>query len=744
MSRPSTLADLALVAQSVSRLVHDVVVVPRVHTQPVGPWPTRARARQETEPYGSEHFGASGAAGGSAKRGTDGGTVHGEPEYDAAAETANAPLRATRVPSSRLGRLLHYGSLGAGLAWGSAGEYLRRASGGQSEGAPSVFMSEANVNRLVDKLSTMRGAALKLGQFLSIQDSHMLPPQVEHVMLRVQNSAHYMPAWQLEQVLCAELGDDWRTHFASFDERPFAAASIGQVHTAVLADPFPAQPELAGQRVAVKVQFPGVAESIASDLGNIKWLLMASALLPRGLFLDSSVRTLQRELAEECDYTREAAMGRRFREHLDALPRTRADALAFEVPAVVDALSTRRVLTTEFMAGRPLTHASRLDQTQRDRIAHAVMELSLRELFDWRLMQTDPNWTNFLFHERRGAIQLIDFGATREYSRAFIDLWLALLRAAVAGDADACAHWSVQIGYLTGEESAAMRGAHVRSMLTLGEPFRRDAPAPYPFAHQTITDRVREDIPLMIRERLRPPPPETYSLNRKLSGAFLLCARLGASVNCRDLFHEITSAYPTRAREDGVEGGGGAGESEREAVKGEERGEEEEPTEGAVGRNLVDVWAKQARASLEQQTHDAEAAAHDAEAPPPAEPTDLEPDTATLRRPVEPGYVMVRGIPVPRRPMPPGAEDCCMSGCARCVYDLYTEELQDYKAEMADVHEKLKNAYPPLTAEEWDEGALGQRPSAAGASAVASVEADDDVDPSLKAFMALEKKIKAG
>lgn len=87
-----------------------------------------------------------------------------------------------------------------------------------------------------------------------------------------------------------------------------------------------------------------------------------------------------------------------------------------------------------------------------------------------------------------------------------------------------------------------MREAHVTSMLTLGEPFRHDAPVPYPFANQTITDRVREQIPIMVRERLRPPPPETYSLNRKLSGAFLLCARLRARVNCRDLFEQVTQS----------------------------------------------------------------------------------------------------------------------------------------------------------------------------------------------------------
>lgn len=93
----------------------------------------------------------------------------------------------------------------------------------------------------------------------------------------------------------------------------------------------------------------------------------------------------------------------------------------------------------------------------------------------------------------------------------------------------------------------AMRQAHVDSMLVLGEPFRETAPALYPFEKQTITDRVRSQIPLMLRERHRPPPPETYSLNRKLSGAFLLCARLGARVPCRDLFAEVTRRYPVRS-----------------------------------------------------------------------------------------------------------------------------------------------------------------------------------------------------
>lgn len=452
-------------------------------------------------------------------------------EYDATTANSATPLRAAKVPSSRIARLLHYGSLGAGLAWGAAGSYLRGEPVG---GEGKQFMSDDNVRRLVDKLSTMRGAALKLGQFMSIQDSNLLPEQIEKVMLRVQNSAAYMPQWQMEKVMRQDFGPDWRQSFDSFDDVPFASASIGQVHAATLSAR--STSPLAGQKVAVKVQFPGVRESIGSDLSNLRWLVTASALLPRGLFLDNTIRVMRRELDDECDYEREKAMCSRFGQLLNGKSN-------FSVPRVVDEMCSPRVLTCEMMKGRPLTQAGRFPQEQRNSIARAILELSLKELFTFRLMQTDPNWTNFLFNERTGKIELIDFGATREYSKTFMDDWLCMLRAAISGDREACIHWSEKVGYLTGEEKDSMRNAHLESMIALGEPFRPDAPDPYPFAHQTITNRVRAQIPLMLRERLTPPPEPTYSLNRKLSGAFLLCARLKANVSCRGLLDSVTKDY---------------------------------------------------------------------------------------------------------------------------------------------------------------------------------------------------------
>jgi aarF domain-containing kinase len=429
-------------------------------------------------------------------------------------------MHESKVPSSRLGRLWNYGGLAAGMFGGAVSEGLRRATGSGGEG--SYMLSAGNMDRLVAKLSRMRGAALKLGQMMSFQDSKMLPPAVQQVLQRVQDSADYMPPSQRNKVLADNLGPEWRELFSAFEEKPIAAASIGQVHSATL--------KSTGEKVAVKVQYPGVADSIDSDLSNLTVLLTASRLLPKGLYLDKTIANARTELGWECDYIREAQCVERFRDLLADEKDT------FIVPRIFPEASGKQVLTMEYLDGVGVTKVQNFTQEQKDWIGTQILRLCLREITEFRFMQTDPNWTNFLFNAESNKLELLDFGASREYPEEFISRYSRLLLAASKSDEKTVRDLSIELGYLTGHESKAMLKAHIASVLTLAEPFLTTSPKVYDFRDQTITERVKALIPVMIKERLAPPPEETYSLHRKLSGAFLLCARLGSRVPCRELF----------------------------------------------------------------------------------------------------------------------------------------------------------------------------------------------------------------
>lgn len=433
----------------------------------------------------------------------------------------------SEVPSTRLARIFHYGSLAAGMGIGAARQGIKHYASGSTETltVKSLLLSPANIERMAKKFSKMRGAALKIGQMMSFQDLSILPKEIQQILLRVQNLAHYMPPAQLERVMVGNLGLNWRERsFASFDDVPVAAASIGQVHTAVTDDLTP---------VVVKVQYPGVVDSIDLDLNNLLMLLTASSILPAGLFLDKTIANARTELKWECDYIREAQNLVRFRDMIKDDP-------VFEVPRVFHSLCGEHVLTMERMRGTEIVKGN-WDQETKDWIASNIMRLCLLEIKKYKFMQTDPNWANFLYNEETGKIELLDFGAARDFGDEFIDDYVQVLRAAVRKDRKGVEHFSKRLGYLTGLESPLMTEAHIDSVMVLGEAFSPvdNQGKAFDFTQQTITDRVRGNVGVMLSERLTPPPEETYSLHRKLSGVFLLCSRLGATVPCEQLFRDI-------------------------------------------------------------------------------------------------------------------------------------------------------------------------------------------------------------
>lgn len=156
-------------------------------------------------------------------------------------------------------------------------------------------------------------------------------------------------------------------------------------------------------------------------------------------------------------------------------------------------------------------------------------------------MQTDPNWSNFLYDQESRKLMLIDFGATRFYSKTFMDNYLKVIIAATENNREKVKSLSQDMGFLTGYETPAMEKTHVEAVMILGEVFSVDGA--FDFGHQQTTKKIADLVPVMIAHRLCPPPEEIYSLHRKLSGLFLLCHKLNAKIACKPIFQDIVVNY---------------------------------------------------------------------------------------------------------------------------------------------------------------------------------------------------------
>ncbi|KAK3164270.1 hypothetical protein QOZ80_1AG0015080 [Eleusine coracana subsp. coracana] len=439
--------------------------------------------------------------------------------------------RERRVPSTPFTRALGFAGLGAGLAWGTLQESAKRVVYGtpvDAEGkksALSPFLSDQNAERVALALCRMRGAALKVGQMLSIQDESLVPPPVLAALDIVRQGADVMPRKQLNSVLDAELGPDWSSKLRSFDYEPLAAASIGQVHRAVLKD---------GSNAVMKIQYPGVADSIESDIENVRLLLTYTNLIPKGLFLDRAMKVAKQELARECDYVLEASNQKRYKEFL-------SDSDGFYVPKVIDELSCKKVLTSEFVPGVPIDKVAQLSQETRNYVGCKLLELTIKELFVFRFMQTDPNWSNFLYDDVTRRFNLIDFGAARDFPKRFVDDYLRMVVACANKDRAGVLEMSRRLGFLMGEEPEVMLDAHVQAAFIVGVPFSK--PGGHDFRANNITHSVSNLGATMLKHRLTPPPDEVYSLHRKLSGAFLACIKIGAVVPCREMLFQVYEQY---------------------------------------------------------------------------------------------------------------------------------------------------------------------------------------------------------
>jgi predicted unusual protein kinase regulating ubiquinone biosynthesis (AarF/ABC1/UbiB family) len=423
------------------------------------------------------------------------------------------------IPQTRLGRFARIGLAAGELAAGAAAEGLKRFARGEPANLGSALFSGPNARRLAARLGRLRGAAMKVGQLVSLQGEDVLPPEFAQALEVLRAQATPMPQQQLRGVLGREYGKGWERLFLTFDYEPIAAASIGQVHRATTPD---------GRDLALKIQYPGVARSITSDIDNVAALLRLFNLLPLNLDVVGIAAEAKRQLAQEADYVSEA----HFLEHYARLV---ADEPALVVPKVHWDLTTTRVMAMDFVEGEPLEVLDDAPQTRRDAVGSLLERLLFRELFEFRVMQTDPNFANYLYQPASGRVALLDFGATQRYNAAFVAHYGRITRAVIDGDRDVVAREAIRIGYAAANDSPERIQAVVDVIFLVCEPLRHWGR--YDFSKSDLPSRVRAlGLDLAFRRGLlRSPPPETIFLHRKLVGSFLLLARIGARVDARSL-----------------------------------------------------------------------------------------------------------------------------------------------------------------------------------------------------------------
>ncbi|MEN3793907.1 AarF/ABC1/UbiB kinase family protein [Fulvimarina sp. MAC3] len=425
------------------------------------------------------------------------------------------------MPSSRLSRLTRFGGMAGGLAGNVLLEGAGRLASGQRPRLSDLLLTPGNVRRVTNQLSELRGAAMKLGQLVSMDAGDFLPPELAEILGQLRSDADPMPGHQLEAVLSRNWGRDWRKRFEYFQDRPIAAASIGQVHRALTHD---------GRDLAIKVQYPGIVRSIDSDVDNVATLLRMTGLIPRQLDVSTLLSEAKRQLHEEADYEHEAQCLTRFREFLKDDPR-------FLLPKVHEDFSTSEVLAMSYIDSAPIETLFTADQATRDRTAASLIELSLKELFVFRTMQTDPNLANF--RVERGAepgderIVLLDFGATRSFPEKLVEDCRALMRAALAVDREGANHALRELGLISDVVPAPKR-AKILDLFELAAGLLNRGTR-FDFGEEEIFETMREEGMKLAEDRqvYLVPPVDTLFLQRKFGGIYLMCLRLKARVDAR-------------------------------------------------------------------------------------------------------------------------------------------------------------------------------------------------------------------
>jgi predicted unusual protein kinase regulating ubiquinone biosynthesis (AarF/ABC1/UbiB family) len=333
----------------------------------------------------------------------------------------------SRISGSRLSRSVALMAAAGRAAWRSALAAAVPGKGRQQRQEQAMLRTADDVARL---MGNMKGVTMKFGQILSLMGG-AVPEGFAERMSTLQSAAPPMAPELVQQVFLEDFGRPPEKLFRRFEARPFAAASIGQVHRAELAD---------RRQVAVKVQYPGVRDAIAADLANLGAIFGLAGLAARGFDPTPVVEDLRAGIANELDYRIEAANQQRFVRIFEGHPFIR-------IPRVMPELSSDRVLVQEFIKGRPFAAARDMSQEQRNRIAEIILRFTFGSMHRYGLFQADPHAGNYLLLDD-GGVAFLDFGCIAEFDHDLMERINELIAGVITGDLERWRRGMEAVGYV--------------------------------------------------------------------------------------------------------------------------------------------------------------------------------------------------------------------------------------------------------------------------------------------------------
>jgi predicted unusual protein kinase regulating ubiquinone biosynthesis (AarF/ABC1/UbiB family) len=341
----------------------------------------------------------------------------------------------SKIPTSRVRRTAKIGGLAAGQALRQAGTMatnVARTKEGRDAALERRHLDAAE--QIVTALGTMKGAAMKVGQVLSFVDTGLIPPEhrdeFQAKLAKLRDAAPTVSFKEMRKVIERELDETLADVFAEFDEVPIAAASIGQVYRARLHD---------GREVAVKVQYPGVAQAVRADLQNIGMILRLAKRIAPGLDPKTVGDEIRNRIEEELDYELEAQNQR-------TLARIYKGHPFIVVPDVVTSLSRERVLVTEYVEGIGFEETKLLPQDQRDRLGEILFRFYFGCMYRHHQFSGDPHPGNSMLLSD-GRVAFFDFGLFKRMPAGSVELEMQVARAVIEGDKDTIMRLGTEIGF---------------------------------------------------------------------------------------------------------------------------------------------------------------------------------------------------------------------------------------------------------------------------------------------------------